>query len=459
ERREMRQRLEHNAIHDSLTGLPNRLLFSDRLEVALSHAGRSGSKVAVIFCDLDRFMWINDSLGHEAGDRVLAKVAERLRAVVRQSDTLARIGGDEFTLLCEVSDRAQALEVAERVAACMQLPLRLDGSEVYVTASLGVAVSAGGSETAEQLLRQADLAMYKAKELGRARVELYEEDDAALSVTRLQMGTELHGAVKRCEFELHYQPLVDLHGRAVLGVEALVRWRHPRRGLLLPAQFIPLAEDSGIMIPLGAWVLHRACADSVRWGPLRAAAGCRSEPFAVAVNVSALQLSDKGIPAQVAEVLADTGANPDQVWLEITESALMRHPEEAARQLAELRSLGVHLAVDDFGTGYSSLAYLRSFPVEALKIDRSFVEDLGRDPKSAAIVRAVVELAEALGVAPLAEGVERLSQASELKALGCNLAQGYLFCEPRPFREPDEFPTDDLASFASARAPTLASAG
>jgi diguanylate cyclase (GGDEF)-like protein/PAS domain S-box-containing protein len=448
ERRELRQRLAYAAIHDPLTGLPNRELFMDRVEVALRRAARGQHDAAVIFLDLDRFKLINDSLGHDVGDQVLGAVADRLGSVMRTSDTLARFGGDEFTVLCEdINNEGDALEVAQRFVMAMSQPLALQGSEVFVTMSAGIALS-GVGESGAAILRNADVAMYRAKERGPSRVEVYHADDELNVVSRLRTSNELHRALERNELELHYQPFVDLHTETLVGMEALVRWQHPTRGLLLPHEFIPLAEDSGLVVPLGAWVLNEACRQTTAWQALRTRRGQDNARLNISVNVSAIQLGDPGFPRQVVEAIEDSGIDPDRLWLEITESALMRDADEAVVVLQAFRDLGLHVEIDDFGTGYSSLSYLQRFPVESLKIDRSFVEDLDQRSDNAAIVRAIIGLGDSLGLPIIAEGVERRAQVTRLQALGCHLAQGYLFGRPLPARALAPFPADDLSSWA-----------
>jgi diguanylate cyclase (GGDEF)-like protein/PAS domain S-box-containing protein len=448
EGRALRERLAFAAIHDSLTTLPNRELFMDRLDVALRRTTRSRRHVAVIFLDLDRFKLINDSLGHDVGDQLLRAVADRLNSVMRATDTLARFGGDEFTVLCdEISDEAGALEVAQRLVMAMNQPLALQSGEVFVSLSVGIALSSDGTESGAVLLRNADVAMYRAKGRGPARIEMYREDDEQNVFSRLRTSNELHRALERDEFVLHYQPVVDLHTETLVGMEALVRWQHPSRGLLSPYEFIPLAEDSGLIVPLGAWILNEACRQTAAWSSLRAKTDQDNARLNISVNVSALQLADPAFLNQVAQALDASGVDPDHLWLEITESTLMRDADEAVSVLHALRELGLHFEIDDFGTGYSSLSYLKRFPVETLKIDRSFVDELDQRSENAAIVRAIIGLGDSLGLSIIAEGVERPAQAARLQALGCHLAQGYLFGRPLPARLLGAFPTDDLVSW------------
>jgi diguanylate cyclase (GGDEF)-like protein/PAS domain S-box-containing protein len=447
ERRALREHLAYAAIHDPLTGLPNRELFMDRLDVALRRAVRGSNDVAVIFLDLDRFKLINDSLGHDVGDEVLCAVADRLGSVMRTSDTLARFGGDEFTVLCEgVDDQVDAAQVAERLLLSMGRPLALQSGEVFVSLSVGIALSHPG-EASATLLRNADVAMYRAKEQGPSHIEIYHENDERNVVSRLRTSNELHRAIEREELELHYQPFVDLHSETLVGMEALVRWQHPTRGLLCPQEFIPLAEDGGMIVPLGAWVLNEACQQLALWRALRAGSGLDTARLNISVNVSAIQLEDPGFTRQVALAIENSGVDPDNVWLEITESALMREPGKAVAVLQGIRELGLHIEIDDFGTGYSSLSYLQRFPVECLKIDRSFITDLDRRHDNAAIVRSIIGLGDSLGLSVIAEGVERREQVGRLQALGCHLAQGYLFGRPLPARALGSIPADDLSSW------------
>ena len=448
EGRALRERLAFAAIHDSLTTLPNRELFMDRLDVALRRLTRGHHQVAVIFLDLDRFKLVNDSLGHDVGDRVLRAVADRLNSVMRSTDTLARFGGDEFTVLCdEVNGEDDALEVAQRLVRAMEQPLALDSGEVFASLSVGIALSKDGTESGAVLLRNADVAMYRAKGRGPSRIEVYKEEDEHNVLSRLRTSNELHRALERHELVLHYQPVVDLHTGTMVGMEALVRWQHPTRGLLGPHEFIPLAEDSGLIVALGAWVLNEACRQVSVWSGLRAEADQDEARLNISVNVSALQLADPGFLNQVTRALEASGVDPDRLWLEITESTLMRDADDAVRTLLALRQLGLHIEIDDFGTGYSSLSYLKRFPVETLKIDRSFVEELDVRAENVAIVRAIIGLGESLGLSIIAEGVEQPAQVATLQALGCQLAQGFLYGVPLPAASLGAFPADDLSSW------------
>jgi diguanylate cyclase (GGDEF)-like protein/PAS domain S-box-containing protein len=454
ERRQMRERLAHDAVHDLLTGLPNRALFMDRLDQALARARRSDQLVALFFLDLDRFKLINDSLGHEVGDRLLQRVADRLHRALRLADTLARFGGDEFTALCEVADEGEALDIAARLATAMEQPLASSDGEMFVSVSIGLALSGSGHESGPELLRNADVAMYKAKAAGPSHIVVYREDDDASTIRRLRTSNELHRALERDELVLHYQPKVDLHTRTLVGIEALVRWQHPRRGLLLPGEFIPLAEDTGLIVPLGAWVLGEACRQAATWRERRSTGGRPDLRLNISVNVSSQQIADPTFARQVAAALDDSGLDPDKLWLEITESTLMANSDQIVTTLNALRDLGLHLEIDDFGTGYSSLSYLKQYPIETLKIDRSFVDELDSNPEDVAIIQAIVVLGEALGLSVLAEGVERLSQADQLQALHCHLAQGFYFGRPLPADALGPFPTDDLVSWQTTSDPS-----
>jgi diguanylate cyclase (GGDEF)-like protein/PAS domain S-box-containing protein len=425
ERRAVSVRLAHQAIHDPLTGLPNRALFVDRLERTLARGDDDGGITAVLFLDIDRFKVVNDSLGHAAGDRLLIAIADRLRHATRPTDTVARFGGDEFTVLCtNIPDDAAARQIASRCAHAISEPVTLTEGEVFVTASVGIAIADEQFATAETMLRNADTAMYRAKEHGRARIEMFEPGAHHRVVQSLRTGNELHRAIERHELCVHYQPVVSLATNKVVGFEALVRWNHPDRGLVLPGDFIDLAEETGLIVPIGRFVLEEACLQAARWGD-------RGTPVTVSVNLSPRQLSEPALPAEFATILERSGAPRDSIWLEITESALMRRTGTSIVALQELRNVGFHLSIDDFGTGYSSLADLRRFPIEALKIDRAFVTGMGTEPEASAICEAILGLARALNLKVVAEGVETPEQLAALRAGNCDLAQGYLFGRPR----------------------------
>lgn len=433
ERHEIETKLAHQGLHDTLTGLPNRTLLLDRLAHALTRASLAGDNVAVLFIDVDRFKVVNDSLGHGAGDRLLIAFADRLRSIVRPDDTLARFGGDEFVVLCEHDDGPSImLSIADRLEEVMAKPFLLDdGAEVFLTVSMGLAAGAGALG-ADALLRNADAAMYRAKERGRNRLEVFDEAMRAAAVNRLNLGNDLRRALERQEFVVHYQPVVSVQSREVLGAEALVRWNHPTRGLLPPGEFIAVTEDTGMIVPLGEWVLHESLRQVKEWT-------CRGLPdtFALSVNLSARQLIIPDLADRVDELLAQHGWPAEQLSLELTESVLMDDLDLTLEALDALKSLGVRLAIDDFGTGYSSLTYLQRFPVDVVKIDQSFVTGLGvaahntQDDRGT-IATAVVGMAHALGLTAVAEGVEHDHELAVLRALRCDQAQGYLFSRPLP---------------------------
>ncbi len=434
ERKAFEEQLSHQAFHDALTHLPNRALFMERLGHALARSRRQGSLVAVLFLDLDNFKIVNDSLGHEAGDSLLLTVAERLAACVRPGDTVARLGGDEFTILLEdLDDEAQAGGLAERIAAALSEPLRVSGREVFTTASLGIACESGATlgagRTPDDLVRDADTAMYRAKTEGKSRSVVFNAGMNAQAVNRLELEMDLRRALEKEEFRVFYQPIVSLESREVCEVEALVRWEHPVRGLVPPGDFIPLAEETGLIVPLGLWVLCEACRQVRAW---QEAARGSQKRLRLSVNVSARQLQQPDLVAKVAEVLAETGLTPACLKLEITESVMMLDADQTIPRLHALRALGVHLAVDDFGTGYSSMAYLSSLPIDTLKIDRSFVAKMSRSEDDAAIVRAIVMLAKTLGLQITSEGIETPGQLALLCDLGCDQGQGYHFARPLP---------------------------
>jgi diguanylate cyclase (GGDEF)-like protein/PAS domain S-box-containing protein len=429
ERKAFEARLAHEATHDALTGLPNRALLLDRLEHALARAARTDQRVAVIFCDLDHFKVVNDSLGHGAGDEVLRAAAERIATAVRPGDTVARFGGDELVVVCEDLARpSDAMAIADRIGPALGDPVEVGGAEVFVTVSCGVAVSRPGATDAEQLLGDADAAMYRAKSGGRARVARFDRSMREEAVARLDLEAALRRALDRHELRVRYQPLVELDGGRVVAVEALARWEHPERGLLLPADWIALAEETGLIVPVGAWMLEQACRQLQRWRATVPGA----DDLEITVNVSGRQLAQPSFPGQVERALSVTGLPPDRLGLELTESVLMDDVERSAVALAGLKALGVQVVIDDFGTGYSSLSYLRRFPVDQLKVDRSFVDGVGVEHDDTAIVALIVALARTLGLRSVAEGVETELQRDELRRLGVDRAQGYLLGRPQP---------------------------
>ena len=442
-----RQLLSYQATHDQLTGLPNRDLFMDRLQVALNKLGRTDQAVAVLFFDLDHFKTVNDSLGHKWGDRLLRTVAIRLEGVVRPGDTVARLGGDEFAMLCEgISGPDDAMNIGRRMVAATAEPVSDESHTVEVTASVGVALARGPAVDPGALIRDADVAMYQAKDLGRNRVALFDGEMRRQAVERVDVERELRFGIDAGQLVLHYQPIVDVAAAALLGVEALVRWQHPERGLLEPCEFIPMAEQSGLIVELGAWVLDEACRQMASWE----ADGVRPAGR-MAVNLSARQLARTDLPDLVAETLRRHGLSGDALSLEVTESTAMASGVTGG-VIDQLKALGAQLSVDDFGTGYSSLSYLHRLPVDTLKIDRSFVESLGHDEAARVITSAILQLSRALQLTVVAEGVEELEQMQELIDLGCSGMQGFLFSVPLT---PDEMGSmlrdpDSLASALTA---------
>jgi diguanylate cyclase (GGDEF)-like protein len=430
ERKRSEVQLAQQALHDPLTDLPNRALFLDRLGVALDRSRRTGGSVAVLFLDVDNFKDINDSHGHPAGDRVLIALASRLRAMLRPMDTVARFGGDEFTFLFEeLASEREVVLIAERITRAASLPIRLEDRETAITVSIGIAMVGDPSIPPETVIREADAAMYRAKELGRSRYELFDEASRQRAMERLELETALRHAVERSELRVHYQPKVSLEGdEHVIGFEALVRWEHPERGLVAPSEFIPLAEETGMVLQIGEFVLDEALRQLGRWR--------RSSPdVTISVNLSVRQLQDTGLVSMLIAAIRANDVDPGALCLEVSESAVTQDPEVTIRMLEALKAVGVDLAIDDYGTGYTSLSSLRRLPVDILKIHESFVNDLGGGPNGEPIVGAVVDLAHALGLTALAEGVETNSQLVQLKALGCDCAQGFLFGRPVPEEE------------------------
>jgi diguanylate cyclase (GGDEF)-like protein len=417
-------------MHDPLTELPNRALFMDRLMVALDRSQRAGTGVAVLFLDVDNFKEINDNLGHDAGDRVLIGLSDRLRAMLRPMDTVARFGGDEFTFLVEdLSGEREVVLIADRINRAANLPIPYDHSRVAISVSIGIAMVSGQAVEPETLIREADAAMYRAKERGRGGYELFDDDSRRRAHRRLELETALRRAVERSELRVHYQPSVALEGQpAILSLEALVRWEHPEHGLLEPREFIPLAEETGLMIPIGRYVLERALARLDSWRR-------RHPGVTVAINLSSRELDDLSLISTLAEALRASEVDPQAVCLEIHESAVGEDPESAAVALQGLKATGVRLAIDNFGIASSSLTSLKQLPIDTIKLHRSLVSGLGSNPRETPIVGAVVELGHALGVNVVAEGVETEAQASELRAIGCDSAQGFLFGRPVPEEE------------------------
>jgi diguanylate cyclase (GGDEF)-like protein/PAS domain S-box-containing protein len=427
ERKSFERQLAHQAFHDEITGLANRALFRDRVEHTLERV-RRGASLAVLFIDLDDFKTVNDTLGHEAGDRLIRVIAERIAQSARAVDTAARIGGDEFAVLVEDANIDTATEVGERLLERIGVPVDLDGRELLVTASIGIAFAEGGSAiSVDTLLRDADVAMYAAKAGGKGVCRTFVDEMHGAVLERLELKRELQLALDREEFQLFYQPIVDLRTGRFVSLEALLRWQHPERGFVPPDQFIGLAEETGAIVPIGRWVLRRACEQAARLIGLLG----ESAPN-ICVNLSARQLQRAELVADVVDSLQSSGLPPERLVLEITETAMMTDLEPALAKLRELRAIGVQLAVDDFGSGYSSLNYIRMFPINLLKIDRAFIADMNKPGEVASLARTIIDLTEILGITAVAEGIERPAQLEQLRSIGCTLGQGFLFMAPVP---------------------------
>jgi diguanylate cyclase (GGDEF)-like protein/PAS domain S-box-containing protein len=425
ERRSLEEQLRYQAFHDALTGLPNRALFMDRLGHALTRSRRDQSPLAVLFLDLDDFKAVNDRLGHMCGDELLVAVADRLRRSLREADTAARMGGDEFAMLLEDPTNGNApTQIAERILEALRDPFQVQAQEVRTHGSIGIALHAGPGQTADELLRHADVAMYAAKSQGKNRLTVFQPGLHHATIDRHQLRADMHGAFEGGQFSIVYQPIVVLEGGAVTGAEALLRWRHPTRGQVGPVEFIPLAEQSGMIVQLGRWVLAEACQQARAWQDGAV------QPPTVSVNLSARQLEEPSLVEDIAAALAQAGLDPSLLTLEITESVLLRDVEVVIRRLSALKELGVRLSIDDFGTGYSSLSYLRQLPVDELKIDRSFVAAVDGGKAGPALIKSIVSLAETMGLDTVAEGIEVVGQLNGLRSVGVRLGQGYLFARP-----------------------------
>jgi len=434
QRTALEDELRHQAFHDSLTNLANRALLIDRTDHAIRRLERGGSSVAVLMIDLDGFKTVNDSLGHGVGDTLLVQVAARLQTALRSGDTAARIGGDEFAILVEDAGQTeQATVVAERVMHALATPFKLEGTELFVHGSVGIAMTTGDKDAGE-LLRDADTAMYQAKAQGKNCYRVFEPGMYSASVARLELDGDLRRAIQRDQLLLHYQPVVSLGTSRVVALEALVRWQHPTRGLVQPDEFIPLAEENGLIVEIGRWVLHEACRQTRIWQTTT-----NDETLTVAVNLSARQLNDPGLATDVALALANSGLAPHSLTLEITETVLMHDPAAAIATLHQLKSSGVRLAIDDFGTGYSSLSSLQHLPVDTLKIDKAFIDGIATGAEAAGLVEAILKLASTLALETVAEGVERPEQLESLHALGCQQIQGFYFSKPLPAGDVERF--------------------
>jgi len=448
QRKQFEEQLEQQAFFDPLTRLPNRALFMNRLQHLFQRTKRaeSGRLFAVLYLDVDRFKGINDGLGHQAGDELLKEVARRLEQCVRPSDTLARLGGDEFTaLLEEINSEIDATRVAERINKELSQPFFLHDHEVFATVSVGIALSSSQYERPDDMLRDADTAMYRAKANGRSRHQVFDVAMHQRAVSLLRLETDLRRAIERKELVAYYQPIVDLETNTLRGFEALARWKHPTRGLVMPDVFIPVAEETGQITAIGEWMLAEACRQMRVWQDRYP----RNPPLHISVNISTRQLAHANVPDQVARILSETGLDASSLTLEITESALMQNLSTSAAVIQRLNAMDVRLHIDDFGTGYSSLSYLQNFPIHTLKVDKSFVTRMGDAPKQGEIVRAIVSLAQNLGMEVTAEGVETSAQADTLQSLNCTSAQGYLFSRPVPADEAERFIIDGLNPRAS----------
>ena len=427
ERIRTEEKLDRLAYYDSVTSLPNRYYFNERLSAAVAKSRRFGDAVVLMFLDMDNFKVINDTLGHHVGDELLAIIADRLKKALRSGDIICRVGGDEFAVILENNcDIPQGMLVAKKCISAVSGPMSANGNEVYVTLSIGISVCPHDTDDMHELLKNADTAMYHAKARGKNTYELFQDDMRGKAQKRLSMETSMRRAIERGEFVLHYQPQIELATRRIVGVEALVRWNHPEKGMVSPLDFIPLAEDTGLIVPIGEWVLYEACRQMQSWKD----AGLGS--IRVAVNLSVRQIREQNIVSSVLAMLQQTGIDPDLLELELTESCLLEGRIDTINTLHSLRDAGVSLALDDFGTGYSSMSYLRRFPISILKVDRSFVKDLPTDSDAAAITRAIIAMANTLKLQVIAEGVETEDQAEYLAESGCTIVQGFLFSRPLP---------------------------
>jgi diguanylate cyclase (GGDEF)-like protein/PAS domain S-box-containing protein len=445
EYRRIAEQLERHGLYDALTNLPNRALFVNRLEHLFRRAERMpghGQPFAVLYFDVDRFKGVNDSFGHHAGDDLLVEIARRLERSLRPGDTLARLGGDDFAILLEdLRTGTDATRVAERIQQNLIAPFSVEGTEVFCSASIGIALGPGGYGQPQEMLRDANTAMYRAKSNGRAGHQIFDADMHKRAVSQLRIETDLRRALERQEFIVYYQPIVDLGTRKLTGFEALVRWKHPTRGLVPPGEFIPVAEETGLIKPMGMWVLQESCRQIRAWLDLG------FPPMRVSVNLSGHQLAQRDLVDQIRATLETTGIDPRLLAVEVTESALVGDMAAAAAVLDQLRKLKVHVNVDDFGTGYSSLSYLQNLPVDTLKVDRSFVKTMDQEGGRSEIVRAIITLAHSLGMTVVAEGVETRGQLDALTALNCNAAQGFFFARPLPAAEAQKLIEEGLAPF------------
>lgn len=427
ERKSFENQLTHQALHDPLTKLANRVLFSNRVEHALERVSRHQNPIAVMFLDLDNFKTINDSLGHAAGDELLVSVSERLQACLRTSDTAARLGGDEFAvLIVDTTHTESAVLIAERIKDVFREPFVIDGKKTFITTSIGIAVTVTGNENPDELLRNADVAMYTAKNQGKDRYAVFENEMHEVLIKRVELETTLRRAVENEEFMLHYQPIIDLQSESIMGMEALVRWNHPQRGLISPAEFIPVAEETNLIVTLGAWILEEACRQTYLWQTQHD----YQSRLSITVNISSRQFQHPTLVEMVAATLLKTGLPAQSLILEITEGTMLQNTETTIKKLQDLKTLGIRLAIDDFGTGYSSLSYLQRFPIDILKIDKSFIDKISHSREGAAVARAIITMSDTLHLRTIAEGVETSEQTIELQHLGCELGQGFHFAKP-----------------------------
>jgi diguanylate cyclase (GGDEF)-like protein/PAS domain S-box-containing protein len=425
ERKLLEEQLEHQATHDALTGLPNRLLLMDRLQQAVLSAEREKKLVAVVFFDLDRFKMINDTHGHDIGDALLKEVAQRIKKIIRKSDTFARMGGDEFVIILRsLADEKACLPVLQKILACIAKPFYIRDIEINTSTSIGISVFPEGGKTAQTLLKNADAAMYRSKELGRNTFNFFNKNMNERLRKRMELESFLHKALKNHEFLLHYQPIYCLRTKKIVGVEALIRWQHPKLGLVPPQQFIPLAEETGLILPLGEWVIRQACAQTKKWH------NAGYQDLHVSINVSAHQLKRTSIVQTLQKICEETNIAPSFVNLELTESSILEDIESAQKILKSLKELGVNLVIDDFGTGYSSLTYLQKLPVSLIKIDRSFINYITNRSEDVAIVLSIISMAHNLGLKVVAEGIEKLEQQEFLEKHHCDMVQGFYFCYP-----------------------------
>ncbi len=444
ERKSLEEQLTHQALHDPLTRIANRALFRDRVEHALVRAERNSSTIAVLFLDIDNFKSINDSMGHEAGDKLLISVAERLQDCLRTTDTAARLGGDEFAVLADsVASTGEAVMIAERILDVFRQPFNLSGKNVYVGTSIGIALSWDQASSSETLLRNADLAMYLAKSQGKGKFVVFERKMHEALVERVELESDLRRGIEAREFVIHYQPIFDLSIGELIGMEALVRWTHPKLGLIAPLKFIPLAEETGLIVPLGEWIIVEACKQMQEWRT----AFSGTTDLSVTVNISIRQFHERDLAHVVSRALKESGLPPASLILEITESFMMEDAETTIKKLQKLKDLGVRLAIDDFGTGYSSLSYLQRFPVDILKIDKSFIDKLGEGSEGNAVAKAIIMMGESLKLKTIAEGIEHPEQITELKGLGCGAGQGFHFARPLP----KEAMVDYLTNISAAK--------